>query len=145
VGDNPEHITTEAQFAALVGGDNATNAAIHHVSRLTPRDSTPDEKIRGATNSQRYDQKGNHALPETIRFPGALPSAHQPESGAPNHRTYAPHARTFTSPSETPQDTSPPGLALCPESNEDSAETTTSLAKSETGSTSKKPKTTIGN
>ncbi|WP_166806511.1 transposase [Cryobacterium serini] len=157
VGDDPERIASEAEFAARVGvapipassgktsrhklsrgGDRAANAAVHHVvvSRLATDSRTREYAARrtaqGKTKKEimrclkryvareLYRQLANHAR-------------------RPRSPTYAPRAKTSTSPSAQRPDTSTPGRAPSPESNEDSAETTTSRANSGTGSTSKEP------
>ncbi|WP_241987907.1 IS110 family transposase [Cryobacterium sp. TMT1-66-1] len=164
VGDNPERIATEAQFAALVGvapipassgktsrhrlsrgGDRAANAAVHHVvvSRLATDSRTREYAARrtaqGKTKKEIMRCLKRYVSRELYRQltnPQAAPTVTDLRTA--RQESTSPFARLHA--------TSTPGLAPFLELNEASVETTTSLTNSGTGSMSKKkPKISIDN
>ncbi|MET3810852.1 IS110 family transposase [Arthrobacter sp. UYEF3] len=104
VGDNPDRLGNEAQFAALVGvapipassgkttrhrlsrgGDRNANRALHQVVlvRMGSCQRTKDyvSKRRGG-----QEQTRNNAVSQTLRSPGTLPPDHQPSASTKQRR-----------------------------------------------------------
>ena len=112
VGDNPERITTEAKFAALVGvapipasSGKDLPAPAQPRRRPAGQQSHPprgpradalrqqNQGLRSQTTSGGQKHQGNHALPQTLRRPGNLrptpPPAPRPRRRNPPDNTHS--------------------------------------------------------
>lgn len=105
VGDNPDRLGHEAQFAALVevapipasSGQNQSAPAQQRRSpqcQPCPASGSPGphgllptyQGLRGQTHGRGQRQKGNHALPQALHSMGNLPADHKPSSNPKQQR-----------------------------------------------------------
>jgi hypothetical protein len=84
-----------------------------------------DQGLRSQTHSRGQEQTGDHALPQTLRSPGNIPSDHRPPSSPKQHRP-APNAPLSVAPSRLQPANLASGRPKFPSWNGASSETTTS-------------------
>ena len=155
MGDDPDRIGNEAQFAALLGttippprgrppgtglataATGAANAAIHHVvvSRMAS-----DQRTKDCVARRTEEGKTKKEIMRSLKRYVSREIYNQSTNPHPHRSSpiYARRDSSSESPSKPPPDTSAPGQARFPASNEDSAARTPSPTTTEAGSRSNK-------